>query len=164
MFTGYLNKPEATQQKLHDGWYFTGDIAIPHASGDLDLVGRIDDMIRSGGESVYPEEVENIIASHGGVRENCVLGLPDALWGEMVVACVVRRDAALSSDDLDRHCRDSVLANFKRPRAYVFADALPRNASNKILRRVLREQLLAAKDPGRGARTTDIQNQMGVRP
>ncbi len=88
-FSGYLNRPDATAEKLRNGWYFTGDVCVMHENGDMDLVGRVDDVIRSGGESVYPEEVEALLASHPSVREAAVLGVPDPLWGEMVVACVV---------------------------------------------------------------------------
>ena len=144
-FTGYLNRPDATAEKLRDGWYFTGDVCVLRADGDVELVGRVDDVIRSGGESVYPEEVEAVLATHPAVRESCVVGIPDAKWGEMVVACVV-----LSKPDectaLDAHLIASTLARFKRPRGYLCVDALPRNAANKVLRAPLREAAIKARD------------------
>ena len=87
-FSGYLNRPDATAEKLRNGWYFTGDVCVLRDDGDVDLVGRVDDVIRSGGESVYPEEVEAVLATHPAIREAAVIGVPDPLWGEMVVACV----------------------------------------------------------------------------
>ena len=94
-FSGYLNRPEATAEKLRNGWYFTGDVCVLREDGDMDLVGRIDDVIRSGGESVYPEEVEAVLATHPAIREAAVIGVPDPLWGEMVVACVALRRTRL---------------------------------------------------------------------
>jgi 2-furoate---CoA ligase len=150
MFTGYLNRPDATAEKLRDGWYYTGDLCIRLDRGRVDLRGRVDDVVRTGGENVHPEEVEAVLAEHPGVRESAVVGVTDPRWGQMVVACVVANEAAPGAGDLDAHCRASALAGFKRPRAYVFVDALPRNAANKVLRRVLREVAAAARD-GTGA-------------
>ena len=104
-FPGYLNRPDATAEKLRNGWYFTGDVCVLREDGDVDLVGRVDDVIRSGGESVYPEEVEAVLAAHPAVREAAVLGVPDPLWGEMVVACVVLAAADAGWRELDAHCR-----------------------------------------------------------
>jgi 2-furoate---CoA ligase len=141
MFSGYLNDPQATARKLHDGWFFTGDVFTRRRDGDVDFVGRVDDAIRSGGESVYPAEIEQVILGHPDVHEVCVLGVPDRYWGEQVVACVVPRSKELTASDIDNHCRLAVLASFKRPRQYIFIDDLPRNASNKVLRRELRDML-----------------------
>lgn len=144
-FTEYLNRPDVTAEKVRDGWYFTGDVCLLHDNGDVDLVGRVDDMIRSGGENIHPEEVETVIAGHPGVKEVSVIGIPDDRWGQIVTACVVTAEGA-PAEDLDAHCRASALAGFKRPKAYVFVDALPRNAANKVLRRLLRETAMAARD------------------
>ena len=138
-FLGYLNRPEATAEKMQGGWYRTGDIAMRREDGDLEVRGRVDDMIITGAENVHPYEVEATLARHAGIAEVVVLGVPDERWGEIVVACVKPGAARPSEDDLDRFCRDSTLANYKRPRAYVFFDEIPRNAANKVLRRVLRE-------------------------
>ncbi len=144
-FSGYLNRPDADAEKLREGWYFTGDVCVLREDGDVELVGRLDDVIRSGGESVYPEEVESILATHASVREGCVIGVPDPAWGEMVVACVVFAQPDAKCEALDQHFKSSTLARFKRPRAYVRLDALPRNSANKVLRRELREAALKAR-------------------
>ena len=145
MFTGYLNRPDATAEKLHDAWYFTGDICRLLENGDLDLRGRVDDVVRTGGENVHPDEVEAHLVQHPGVREAAVVGVTDARWGQMVVGCVVAA-AGTNPEDLDHFCRSSGLAGFKRPRGYVFIDRLPRNAANKVLRRNLREMASEARE------------------
>ena len=137
-FSGYLNRPDATAERVVDGWYHTGDIGVPTPDGDLELRGRVDDMIVSGGENIHPEEVESVLMRHGGVQDAAVVGVPDDRWTERVVACCVAA-GGLEAGDLDSWCRDSPLANYKRPRDYVFLDALPRNAANKVLRRALRD-------------------------
>ncbi len=151
IFNGYLNRPDATAEKLKDGWYYTGDAFVLREDGDIELVGRVDDVIRSGGENIHPDEVEPILVTHPGVAEVSVVGIEDPYWGQRVVACVVRSDPATSVADLDAHCKDSTLAAYKRPRGYVFVDALPRNAANKILRRVLRDDAAKARDGESGA-------------
>lgn len=143
-FLGYLSRPDATAEKMQDGWYRTGDIAMRREDGDLEVRGRVDDMIITGAENVHPYEVETTIAKHPGIAEVVVLGVPDERWGEIVVACVKASTAKPSEDELDRFCRESTLANYKRPRAYLFFDEIPRNAANKVLRRVLRENAHAA--------------------
>ena len=143
-FESYLDRPDATSEKLREGWYFTGDVCVLREDGDLELIGRVDDLIRSGGESVYPEEVEAMLATHPTVREVCVIGIPDDKWGEMVVACVVFGRADAKCEALDGHLKASSLARFKRPRGYLALDSLPRNAANKVLRRELREAAIRA--------------------
>ena len=145
-FQGYLNRPEATAEKLREGWYFTGDVCVLREDGDFELVGRVDDVIRSGGESVYPDEVEAALATHPALREVCVVGIPDAKWGEMVVACVVLARSETPCAELDAHLTAGPLARFKRPRAYLRMEALPRNAANKVLRKNLREAAAAARE------------------
>ncbi len=138
-FTGYLHQPDATAEKMQDGWYRTGDIAVKRADGDYDIKGRVDDMIISGGENIYPEEVEAVLIQHAGISECSVIGMPDEKWGEVVVACVVANEHRPDQEELDKHARASRLADYKRPRAYLFLDELPKNAANKVLRRILRE-------------------------
>ena len=135
-FLGYLNRPDATAEKLADGWYRTGDIVARRVDGDLDLRGRVDDMVVSGGENIHPEEVEAVLMQHEAVTEAAIIGMPDDQWTERVVACVVAKGADAAA--LDAWCQDSTLANYKRPRDYVFLDVLPRNAANKVLRRELK--------------------------
>ncbi|MBF8288952.1 MAG: menE1, partial [Candidatus Rokubacteria bacterium] len=138
-FAGYWNRPDADAKALRDGWYFTGDMGYLDEAGDLFVSGRVDDMIISGGENIHPVEVEEALARHPEVRDVAVVGEPDEKWGERVVAFVVAADAGLTSEALDRHCRESRdLANFKRPRRFVFVKEIPKTASGKILRRLLR--------------------------
>jgi 2-furoate---CoA ligase len=136
-FGGYWNRPDADAKALVDGWYRTGDTGHLDDDGDLWIDGRVDDMIISGGENIHPLEVEDVLASHHGVHEIAVVGLPDDRWGQRVVAYVVG-DA--TDEELDAHCLASPLARFKRPREYRHVDALPKSASGKILRRALREE------------------------
>lgn len=143
-FSRYLNNPSATAEKLQDGWYRTGDIGARLPDGDVELRGRVDDMILSGAENVHPEEVEAVLLRHPDVAEVAVIGVPDDQWGERVVACIRRADQDANADALDAYCRDGTLANYKRPRDYVFVDVLPRNAANKVLRRELREIAVSA--------------------
>ena len=139
-FLGYLHRPDATAEKVQGGWYRTGDIAIPQEGGDIELRGRVDDMIVSGAENVHPHEIEALLSKHPGVGEAVVIGVPNERWGEIVVACIRPGGQKPTEEALDAYCRDSTLANFKRPRAYLFFDEIPRNAANKVLRRVLKEQ------------------------
>ena len=109
-------------------------------------------MIRSGGESVYPEEVEAVLATHPAIREAAVIGVPDPLWGEMVVACVALAAAGVCWQEFDAHCRTSTLARYMKPRAYLTMDSLPRNAANKVLRQNLREAIKAERATGKADR------------
>jgi 2-furoate---CoA ligase len=136
-FAGYWHQPDADEKTLRDGWYHTGDTGHLDAEGDLWVDGRLDDMIISGGENIHPTEVEDVLASHSGVREVAVIGAPDDRLGSRVVAIVVG-DA--TSEELDAHCLASPLARFKRPREYRLVESLPKSASGKILRRVLRDE------------------------
>jgi acyl-CoA synthetase (AMP-forming)/AMP-acid ligase II len=140
---GYLNRPEITAEKFIDGWYRTGDIVVLLDDGDVELRGRVDDMIVSGGENIHPEEIETVLMQHPAVRDAAAIGMPDDQWSERVVACVVVNDEATDAEALDAWCRESALANYKRPRDYLFLDALPRNAANKVLRRELKERAIA---------------------
>ncbi len=142
-FLGYLNQPEVTEEKMQGGWYRTGDLTARREDGDVEVRGRVDDMIISGAENVHPYEVEAMLSRHPGVAEAVVLGVPDERWGEIVVACVRPGAVRPSEADLDRFCVESTLANYKRPRAYLFFDEIPRNAANKVLRRVLCENAQA---------------------
>ena len=156
IFTEYLGRPDATAEKLRDGWCYTGDVFLQEENGDITLVGRVDDMIRSGGESIHPEEVELVLETHPDVAEVSVIGILDAKWGQMVVAAVVAKSdnpAGLSAD-LDSHCRASSLAGFKRPKAYHIVENLPRNAANKVLRRLLRD----AASEAQGSGTSDFHS------
>jgi len=138
MTTGYWNNPIETQRKLKHGWLYTGDLFSRDAQGFYHFHGRADDMIVSGGENIYPREVEDVLYRCAGVKEAAVVGLPDAKWGSAVTAFVVRSDPALTAEAVDQYCRTcNDLAAFKRPRRVVFLDALPTNPSGKVLKREL---------------------------
>ena len=141
-FAGYWHRPDADARALRDGWYFTGDLGYVDADGELHVSGRVDDMIISGGENIHPVEVEELLARHPDVRDVAVVGEPDERWGERVVAFVVPARGELTTEAIDRYCRESgALASFKRPRRVVFVADIPKTASGKILRRVLRDNL-----------------------
>jgi 2-furoate---CoA ligase len=138
-FAGYWNRPDADARALRDGWYFTGDMGYVDADGELYVAGRVDDMIISGGENIHPVEVEDVLARHPDVRDVAVVGEPDERWGQRVVAFVVAAPG-LTPAALDAHCRGGgALAPFKRPKRIVFVDEIPKTASGKILRRLLRD-------------------------
>ena len=137
-FSGYWQRPDADARQIRGGWYFPGDLGQVDADGDLYLVGRIDDMIVSGGENVHPLEIEEWLVRHPAVDEAAVVGEQDERLGQRVVAYVVCA-GEVTPDALDAHCLASpTLARFKRPRDYRFVDALPKSASGKLLRRLLR--------------------------
>lgn len=135
-FEGYWRRPEADAKSLREGWYFTGDTGYVDGDGDLYVTGRVDDMIITGGENVSPVEIESCLSMHPGVSEVAVVGLADERWGKVVVA-FVKRAADVPEEELDGHCRSSGLASHKRPRRFVFVDALPRSPVGKLLRRQL---------------------------
>jgi 2-furoate---CoA ligase len=138
-FAGYWNRPDADARALRDGWYFTGDMGWIDAEGELYVAGRVDDMIISGGENIHPVEIEDVLARHPGVRDVAVVGESDPRLGERVVAFVVPTDPSVSAETLDAFCRAAPdLASFKRPRRVVFVREIPKTASGKVLRRLLR--------------------------
>jgi long-chain acyl-CoA synthetase len=135
---GYWRDPAATAETLRNGWLHTGDIGMLDADGFLTLLDRSKDLIISGGANIYPREVEEALLRHPGVREVSVVGRPHREWGEEVVAFVVRHpERAASERELDELCLASI-ARFKRPRAYRFVDALPKNNYGKVLKTELR--------------------------
>jgi 2-furoate---CoA ligase len=149
-FGGYWRRPDATAKALRQGWYFTGDVGVWDADGDLWVQGRVDDMLISGGENIHPLEVEDVLTQHPGVQEVAVAGLPDERWGQIVVAFVVPRDATLTAEELDRFCTaNTQLARFKRPRRYVFVKAVPKSPVGKILRRELQAGAYEPYSPSR---------------
>ena len=136
---GYWNNPEATAEAIRDGWLYTGDIALQDKDGFITIHDRVKDMIISGGENVYPAELENVIMAHPGVADVAVIGQPSERWGESPIAVVVRKDYNISEDNILRYC-DGKLARFKQPKGAVFVDEIPRNPTGKPLKRILREQ------------------------
>jgi len=138
-FAGYWKRPDADAKSIRDNWYFTGDLGYVDDDGELYVVGRVDDMVISGGENIYPEEVEDVLAKSPLVEQVAVIGMPDDRMGSKVVAFVEPAVPDCSADALDAWCLDSTLARFKRPRAYVFVKNIPRSAAGKLLRRFLRD-------------------------
>jgi len=139
-FTGYWNRTDADTKAIRDGWYHTGDVGRIDEDGDLWVVGRVDDMVISGGENIHPVEVEEVLARAPGVGEVAVVGAPDERWGQRVVAYVVA-EGDVTAEQLDSFCLASAaLARFKRPREYRFVSELPKSPSGKILRRMLRDE------------------------
>ena len=144
VMAGYWRNPEATAATLRNGWLHTGDVGCLDARGRLTLKDRSKDVIISGGSNIYPREVEDALLGHPAVAEVAVLGRRHADWGEEVVALVVPRPGtALDAGELDAWCLAHI-ARFKRPKAYLFVDELPKNSTGKILRTALRERLAAA--------------------
>jgi len=151
VMAGYWRNPEATAAALRDGWLYTGDVGCLDADGLLTLKDRSKDLIISGGSNIYPREVEEVLLTAPGVAEAAVVGAPDPEWGEVVVAFVVPQPGAhIAEADLDTHCLARI-ARFKRPKHYVFVDALPKNHYGKVLKTALRElvqRLPAGASPG----------------
>jgi long-chain acyl-CoA synthetase len=141
---GYWNNREETLRAFRNGLLRTGDVGYQDAEGYLYILDRVKDMIVTGGENVYSGEVEAVLYEHPAIREAAVFGIPDAKWGELVMACVVLKPSvALSVDELIAHCRRS-LASYKVPRRVEFSDLeLPKTGSGKILKRALRERFWA---------------------
>ena len=136
---GYWRRPEATAEAIRDGWFHSGDAGYFDDDGFLYIHDRVKDMIVSGGENVYPAEVESVLFAHPEVADAAVIGVPDERWGEAVKAVVVRRPgSSLGEDELVEWCRGRI-AGYKRPRSVDFVDALPRNPTGKVLKRELRE-------------------------
>jgi O-succinylbenzoate-CoA ligase len=136
---GYWNRPDATAETIRDGWLYSGDLATIDEDGFIYIQDRKKDMIISGGENVYPAEIENVILSHPGVSEVAVIGQPSAKWGESPLAVVVKSDPGLTAQDVLDHTQGK-LARFKQPRAVEFVEIIPRNPAGKVLKRELREQ------------------------
>jgi fatty-acyl-CoA synthase len=148
LMSGYWNLPEATAEALAGGWMHTGDAGCVDDDGYLYVKDRIKDMIVSGGENIYPREIETVLLTHPSVADAAVVGVPNEKWGESPLAFVVPKPGAgVGADELESFCRDR-LAGYKRPRAFEFVDEIPRNPSGKILKRVLREPYWAGTTRG----------------
>jgi fatty-acyl-CoA synthase len=139
LMQGYWRRPEASREALRGGWMHTGDAGTLDAEGYLYIRDRVHDMIVSGGENIYPREIEDVLYQHPDVAEAAVIGVPDDQWGESVKAVVVRKpDTRLEEAALLEFCR-GCLGGFKRPRSVDFVERLPRNLSGKVLKKDLRE-------------------------
>jgi fatty-acyl-CoA synthase len=135
---GYWNRPDANASSFVNGWFRSGDVGRKDADGYFYVEDRVKDMYISGGENVYPAEIENILYELAAIREVAVIGLPDAKWGEAgCVVAALKDDAVLTLEEIQAHCRDR-LARFKHPARLEFVEALPRNATGKVLKFELR--------------------------
>jgi long-chain acyl-CoA synthetase len=143
VMAGYWRRPDETARVITDGWMATGDVATADEDGYLRIVDRKKDMILVSGFNVYPNEVEAVLSEHPGVADVCVLGVPDPLSGEAVVAFVIRKDPAVTADEIRAHAR-AKLTNYKVPKTVVFRDELPKSNVGKILRKDLREAAIRA--------------------
>jgi len=146
---GYWNRPEATAESIEDGWLKTGDIAIVNEEGFLRLVDRKKDMILVSGFNVFPNEIEEVIASHPGILEVAAIGLPDPKSGEIVKVFVVRKDPNLTEEDVRAHCKE-LLTGYKCPRIIEFREDLPKSNVGKILRKDLRAEEEQKANPVNG--------------
>jgi fatty-acyl-CoA synthase len=145
IFVGYWGLPVETAEAMRGGWFHTGDLGRADEDGFITLVDRKKDMIISGGENVYPIEVEQVLYRHPDVGDVAVIGVPDDRWGETVVAVVVPAEGAASdADELIGYTRERI-AHFKCPRRVEFVEELPRNATGKVLKRELRLQLVGSE-------------------
>jgi len=136
---GYWQRPDETAQVLDkDGWLATGDVAVMHENGEVEIVDRLKDMILVSGFNVYPSEIENVAISHPGVLEVAAVGVPDPVQGEQVKLVVVPRDPSLTKEEIIAHCRKS-LTGYKIPKIVEFRDEeLPKTNVGKVLRHELR--------------------------
>jgi len=142
VFKEYWNKPEETRQAIRGGWFHTGDIGRIDEEGYLYILDRKKDMIISGGENIYPAEVEDVIHSHPGVEDVGVIGIPDEKWGEVPIAIIVPVEGAKpTEEEIIEFCRGK-LARYKTPKKVIFTDELPRTPTGKILKKELRAKYL----------------------
>ncbi len=146
---GYWQQPEATAEVIRDGWLYTGDVAVMDEQGTFKIVDRKKDIILVSGFNVYPNEIEDALTRHDGVLEAAVIGVPDDKTGEGVRAYVVKRDETLTAEALLAHCR-TLLTGYKLPVRIEFRDELPKTPVGKILRRHLRNEVLATLNPRKG--------------
>lgn len=143
---GYWKLPELTSETLRNGWYHTGDLGKMDEGRYIYIVDRKKDMIISGGENIYPKEIEDVLFQHPEVAEATVVGIPDDNWGETIKALVIKKTGSLVTEvDLLEHCKQR-LASFKKPRSIEFVDALPRSTAGKVLKHEIRAQYWQDRD------------------
>jgi fatty-acyl-CoA synthase len=139
---GYYKDEEATRKALRGGWLHTGDLAKMDEEGFIYIVDRKKDMIVSGGENIYPREIEEILYSHPKIEDTAIIGVPDSIWGESVRAVIVlKKGETMTEEEVIEYCK-SHLASYKKPKSVEFVESLPRNPSGKVLKTILRERYL----------------------
>jgi acyl-CoA synthetase (AMP-forming)/AMP-acid ligase II len=148
LFSGYWGAPEATAKDFHNGWFHMGDVFVRNADGTLDYVDRRKYLIKSGGENIYPAEIERVLLAHAGIADAVVVRRPDRRWGEVPVAFVVKANAALTAEDVVNACRGKI-ADYKLPKDVIFIkdEELPRSTTGKVKRHEL-EQILDSTPDG----------------
>ncbi|HLK43680.1 MAG TPA: AMP-binding protein, partial [Thermoleophilia bacterium] len=152
VFAGYWHEPDDSAQMLRDGWLHTGDIAVMSPDGFLTIIDRKRDVIIASGFSIFPSEIEDVIAALPAVKEVAVVGIPDPYRGETVLACVVLKEGAhVTEHEIIEHCQEH-LAAYKVPKVVEFRTALPHNIIGKVLRRLVRDEY-TARPRGGGAVT-----------
>ena len=141
---GYFNEPDKTAETVRNGWLYSGDLGYFDADGDLRVVERKKECISSGGEKIFPHEVEEVLLEHPAIAQACVIGVPDEKWGQSVRAVVVAKaGTSLTADAVIAHCEGRI-AGYKKPRSVVFAKELPVSPVGKIQRREVKESYGAA--------------------
>jgi fatty-acyl-CoA synthase len=138
IMAGYYNDPDATAQVMRGGWFHTGDAAVVHSDGYVEIRDRLKDVIISGGENISSVEVEGVLLRHPSVQEVAIVGLPDERWGEAPHAFVVLKSEAIATEDDLREFARANLAHFKAPQTITFLSELPKTATGKIQKYVLR--------------------------
>jgi fatty-acyl-CoA synthase len=138
IMAGYYNDPEATERALHGGWFHTGDAAVVHPDGYIEIRDRLKDVIISGGENISSIEVESVLLRHPAVQEAAIVGLPHERWGEAPHAFVVLRQGAQTDEAELREFARANLAHFKAPHSVTFVKELPKTATGKIQKYILR--------------------------
>jgi acyl-CoA synthetase (AMP-forming)/AMP-acid ligase II len=137
---GYHQDPAATREAIRDGWLYTGDLARMDEEGFFYIVDRKKDMIVSGGENIYPREIEEVLIRHPAIADVAVVGISDADWGESVKAFVVLEEGCImDAQGVIEICKES-LASYKKPKTVAFVPSIPKNALGKVLKRVLRQE------------------------
>jgi len=145
--TGYWRKPEETKEAIRDGWLHTGDLGYYDEKGFIYIAGRKTDMIITGGENVYPTEVEDVLYRHPAVKEAAVIGIPDPYWVERVhVLVVLKENAQAAEEDIINFCRKHI-AHYKAPRTFKFVESLPKNPQGKILKKEIRSKYWKQQAP-----------------
>jgi acyl-CoA synthetase (AMP-forming)/AMP-acid ligase II len=140
IMSGFWRRPDETRERIRDGWLHTGDLGYYDEKGFVYIADRIEDRIKTGGESVYPREVEDVLYRHPAVREAAVIGIPDPYWVEAVCALVVlKEDAQATEEDIIAFCRGCI-AHYKAPKRVEFVDSLPKNPQGKILKKEIRSR------------------------